>query len=378
MTIRKAIALFLVLAIMAAGGLYLIRAERLDNERMRNLYAEAEPLEREREALQAELNSLDADYSLRMRDYGTVEILFTDLSAQIYTEAYPIMRERGVVGTIGINYRLYPGTGYNRLNVSDINTLLSDGWGLCLLYENSTWGGFTNWFNQFANSLQLNKLPVPTSIYFVNNIYDQSMDAELAACGITTVIINAVNGQTGTVSSVDRDIWLTVAMPWNYTGVGTDTELLGRTDGGNLCFLMSFTETWDKTKNKNVDSEEKASFTAILDSWQDMLYTRSPLDDLEQLGPKPYMYLDANDKDTLNELYLDSLTPEEQLLLPKFRSANFDAARNFHLDTATANDTLSQERESRRAELTSQIAELDTKISEIYERWGQSAPLKAG
>ena len=90
MTIRKAIALFVVLAILVAGGLYLIRTEQLDNERMRNLYTEAEPLEREREALQAELNSLDADYSLRMRDYGTVEILFTDLSAQIYTEAYPI------------------------------------------------------------------------------------------------------------------------------------------------------------------------------------------------------------------------------------------------------------------------------------------------
>ncbi|MBR0159949.1 MAG: hypothetical protein IJQ02_01445 [Oscillospiraceae bacterium] len=376
MTIRKAIALFVVLAILVAGGLYLIRTEQLDNERMRNLYTEAEPLEREREALQAELNSLDADYSLRMRDYGTVEILFTDLSAQIYTEAYPIMRERGVVGTIGLNYRLFPGTGYNKLSAANINSLVSDGWGVCLIYDGSWTNGFQAWFTQFSNALSASSIPVPTSIYFTNDIYDQSMDADLTACGITTVVTNALNGQTGTVSSPSRDIWLTVAMPWTYTGVATDTELIGRTDGSNLCFLMSFSEVWDKTKNKNVESEEKASFTAILDSWQDMLYTSSPLDDLEQLGPTPYIYLDTSDKDTMNEMYLDSLTPEQQLLLPKFRSANFDSAHSFHLDTAEANETLSQERESRRAELTNQIAALDAKISEIYERWGQSSQAK--
>ena len=71
---------------MAGGGFYLIRTEHAEDERMRNLSEAVEPLEREREALQTELAGLDTEYALKMRDYSTVEILFTQLDYQIISE----------------------------------------------------------------------------------------------------------------------------------------------------------------------------------------------------------------------------------------------------------------------------------------------------
>ena len=51
MTFKKVFGLLLILIILAAGGIYLLMIEKADDDRMRSLYTEVEPLEREREAL---------------------------------------------------------------------------------------------------------------------------------------------------------------------------------------------------------------------------------------------------------------------------------------------------------------------------------------
>ena len=51
MTFKKVFGLLLILIILAAGGIYLLMIEKADDDRMRSLYTEVEPLEREREVL---------------------------------------------------------------------------------------------------------------------------------------------------------------------------------------------------------------------------------------------------------------------------------------------------------------------------------------
>ena len=382
MTFRKALALILILAIMAAGGYYLLRTEQADNERMRALYAEVEPLERERATLIEERNQLESDYALKFRDYATTEILFTTLDAQIYTDVYPIMRDRDVVGVLGFSYQEFP-TYYNKMTADQCRQLIGDGWGTCLIFEQG-WGSFTSWYDGLCRSMNGWNLPSPTAVYFARDDYfTEDMIPELVACGIQTVIRNAADGRSNTVTDVSGDIWMTGAMPFNYTGSATDTELLGRTDGANLCFTMKLNEVWDLSSGVNKGKSEipeKKAFIAVLDSWKEMLYSENPLDELESVGPTPSIYIDPNDRelvhDTMQQMYLNELTTEQQLLLPKFRSTTFESALQFHRDSISNNSHMQSEMDARSAELDAQIAALDAQIRDVYDRLGTTPSAK--
>ena len=371
MSFRKAVALILILALLGAGGYYLLKTEREDDERMRSLYAEVEPLERERESLLREKSSLETDYALKMRDYGTVEILFQTLDAQIYTDVWPVMRSRDIVGVLPLSFIEVPGY-YNKLSAEQIRTLLADGWGLCVKYENvGSPASFPSWYDALSKTLAAAELPTPTAVYFPNNDYDpEAMDPIFLEVGVRTVITNASDGRTGTVSDVSAPLWKTGAMPFGYTGSAADLELLGRTDGSNLVFVMPLNEIWDKSKNKNVESQEKANFTEVLDSWKELLYAEDLLADFEQVGPTPNIYVDTTDPEVLHEMYLDTLTPAQQLLLPKFRSVSVDAALSLHRAQAETNAALENEMQAKEAEIDSRIAVLDQQIRNTYSDHG--------
>ena len=285
------------------------------------------------------------------------------------------MRDHDVVGILGFSYQEFP-THYNKLTVDDCLKLIGDGWGTCLIYEQG-WSSFTTWYEALCKSMESYKLPTPTAVYFPDDAtYTEELDEELAACGIKTVIRNAIDGRTNTVTDVTGKLWFTGAMPFNYTGSATDTELLGRTDGGNLCFTLSLTDP--KSGKADDESPETESLRSVLDSWKEMLWSESPLDELESVGPTPSIYIDPNDKeqlhDTMQQMYLNELTPAQQLLLPRFRSVTFETALQSHRDALANNDEMQSELDARQAELDEQIAELDTRIREIYDRWGELQP----
>ena len=370
MTFKKVFGLLLILIILAAGGIYLLKVEREDDNRMSSLYTEVEPLEREREALLQEKKTLETDYALQMRDYGTVEIMFRHLDAQIMDDIWPVMSTRGVVGVVPFSFTEMPGY-YNKLTWDNVRTLLADGWGMYLLYD--TGGDLAYWLSMVKAQLANYQIEFPSTIYFVNDNYSPSMDEALLAAGIRTVVTNASDGRTNTVTDVTAPLWQTGVMTWGYTTSATDIELLGRTDGANLALLMELNVMWNQGKKRSaVTDEQLASFTEVLDSWKDMLYDDSPLDELEQVGPTPNIYLDTNDSEVLHDLYLDSLTPEQQLLLPKFRSANFEKALALHLEAQEKKQNLTNERQQKEAALDRRISELDVQIAETYERYAAS------
>ena len=368
MTFKKVFGLLLILIILAAGGIYLLMIEKADDDRMRSLYTEVEPLEREREALIEEKNNLDTEYATKMRDYATVEVMFEHLDSQIISDVWPVMRSRGVVGVLPISYIEVP-SYYGKMTWDEIKTLLGDGWGMYFIADAAT-SDIGTWVTNLKHNFEMNQLPAPTTIYFPNGNYDPSMDEALQKAGIRTVVTKASDGRSNTVTDFTAPLWKTGAMPFGYTGSTTDLELLGRTDGANLALTLNLDIAVDQQKKKAVVNEAQlASIIETLDSWKDMLYDDNPLDQMEQVGPTPNIYLNTNDDEVLHDLYLESLTDAQKLLLPKFRSVNFENALNLHLDMAAKLNDLGFERAKQEALLDRRIKELEAQIAETYARY---------
>ena len=363
----RVLGLILALIILACGALYVIQLEKTDNERMLALYTEAEPLERQREELVAQRNSLPAEYALKYRDYATAELLFPKMDTQIYSEAYPLMREKNIIGVLGLSSTEYP-AGYNKLTREECKALLGDGWELCMVYDDP-WVSLNYFFQIIQAHCKTNELPFPTSLYFINNDYTPDMDETLKAQGVKTVILNS-SDNSGTVTDISADLWFTGAMPLGFTGSDVNMELLGRTDGANLALTVVFNETWkDPKTKKSRETKEETSFKLSLENLKSMMFYENPLDEMEQVTSATALFADQQDQDKLYELYLKSLSPEQQLLLPRFRMTIFEKAHQYHLQAIADNHAQQAELNARTAELDTQIAELDRQRAEIYASW---------
>ena len=338
MTARRVIALVLVLALLGAGVYYLRRMDQQEKNYMRDLYTEIEPLQRQRELLAQERDNLELNYALMMRDVATTQILFRELDEKLFSEVYPLMRDRGITGIIGLSGAQFPGMG-KLINVAQFNRLMMDGWGSCYVYNSRASAEILEqWLKGFEDRLTLNELPIPTAIYFPGGSYMAEYDEILINHGIQTVITDAPDGRSTTVTDVTGQLWFTGAMPWNYTGVASDTDLLSRTDGANLSFTVSFSNLWD--------AFEQEAF----------IHTR---DTLAELQVK---------EDPLNEQSAVTVG-EEELQKPVLRICRYDEAREAHLTAMQNNAVYTNEFQKRQADLEQQIAALDEQIRQLYDQW---------
>ena len=370
---KRAVALFLSIVALGFGVVYILRAEKAESGKVSELYAQVEPLERERQSLQEELSELESSYALKTRDYGTIELLFPWMTEEIYTSAYPIMRDLDIVGVIGISPLNLPNQ-WGNLTVDEINRLLLEGWGLCLMYEGA-WADFTTWYDNYKQYMMYFDVPLPTAVYFPNDDYDSSMDEQIIACGLDTVILNASNGRDGTVTDTSAPLWKTGAMPLNYTGFATDVELIGRTDGSNLCFVVDMGNPmsptyipWSMQDPENPETP-KAVFRQTLESWLDMLYVESPLDELDKVSAR---YISGDSDEAMQQLYMESLTTDQQLLLAKFRVVNLENAKGSHTLVSQGNEENQNELEAKKADLQDRIDELDEQIRGLYDAFTDS------
>ena len=346
---RRIILAILIIAVLAAGAVYLLKNEPKPVPQTRDLLTVLDPYEKEREALLLEKAELEEQYGLEMRDIGTAELLFREMDEQIFSVVYPVMRDHGVVGTLGISTREYPGSS-RRLSRDQFSRLLMDGWGTCLLYERTGNRDFKSWYEVIRQRMDRDGFAMPTAVYFSEDNYDPSMNRDLLECGIRTVVLNAEDGHTGIVTSPSEELWITGAMPWNYTGLKTDLEILSRTSGANLVFTIGFQNLWD--------AYEEESFLAVMDGWQEIMARDQAL--VELISPSP---VPENPDPELLE------TTQDKLYSQQIRAMNLDTARTEHLEAEKRIQALDQEYQQKAERIDARIAELDEKIRQIRTEW---------
>lgn len=341
---KRVILLILVLAVLVAGIWYVRKLDQADQQNMDELYSGAEPLERQKRTLEEERAKLISEYDTLLRDPSTIEILFREMNESLFIDVYPLMRDRGITGVLGLNLHEYPGQ-YTKLSKEQFNRLMMDGWGSCLIYEEGY--NFDSWCIYMLSWLNRDEIPVPKTIYFPNNTYDPSWDEYLISIGIETILTDAQDGHSSTLTKINT-LWFTGAMPWNYTGVNSDIELLSYTDGANLVFTVSFSSLWDVF--------EPESFTNLLDTLQNVLVVENLLEMEAIATPTPVPTGPASPTNT-------------EFITPLISVTSFEEARDAHRTAVNSRESLIRERENRQAELDAQIAELEEQIAAIYNAW---------
>ena len=337
MVLKRIIALVLVLCVLVAGALYVYQKDRADQSYMLQMYSQVEPLQQQIDELERQKKTLQQEYEKKKRDPGTIQLLVRELSSDIFEKVYPIMRTHGVTGVLGVSLNSRPlRVGNKAMNVDQYNRLILDGWGTCLVYDGKTFDGYYDDMSRYMSSLNL---PMPTAIYFPNG-FDRSLEQSLLDRGITTVIVNAADGHTNTVTEFGP-IWVTGAMPWNYTGVMGDLDLLSVTEGGNLTFTLSSSDILDQFDTK--------SFTEMMDKWY-VLITDAEDD--------PYV--------TYTPKNTSKSGDEKSNIEPMLVVAPYEVARAAH-ETAYQNGLLLDgELQTKLNELNEQTAALTAQIQDIY------------
>ena len=128
-TLLRIFLLLLVAALLVGVFLYVRNTENADSQKMEELYDRVEPLQQQKDELLKQKEKLTEDLTKDSRDPSTVQFLFRELNSEIFTDAYPLMRERNISGVLGVSGDLYeyPDGSY-KITSEQFLRLLRDGW----------------------------------------------------------------------------------------------------------------------------------------------------------------------------------------------------------------------------------------------------------
>ena len=231
----------LLLAVAAVLLAALLVVEIHDREVKRNreeLMAQAAPLERQRDALVAQRDQAERAFRDASAVPATEQLLFLEMDPLIYSEVFPLLRERQIVGVLA----LYPGNlpgDPGRLSRAEFDELVAAGWELCLYCEGTE--DFPRWDQEMTELLAEAGIPKPKAVYFSEDAFRRSQAGEILSCGYTVAVHHGESGTPLIAGEAGEELWLPGAHPWNYTGVREQIQEVVRL-GGQHCFTVRFSD----------------------------------------------------------------------------------------------------------------------------------------
>lgn len=215
------------------------RTENLQTERIKVLYAQTRPLEKERQELQNELDQLPHEYLENRGGKATEQLVFTELDEKLYTEVYPLMNEFEAVGVMALNLREMPGMD-DKINWEQFDEMLASGWSYCLAWDGQN--ELFSWLEMIQTFLDELGRPMPKALYFDSGLYHSQSEEILVQYGISIAIHHGEENLPLVVTEETDDIWLLGCRPWNGDYIRSITDDFVDLSG-NLTFSVNFGET---------------------------------------------------------------------------------------------------------------------------------------
>jgi len=272
------------------------------------------PFNVKRQQLKKKITDLAEEYQAARRPKATTQILFTELDPRVYEVCYPIMKEREITGLLALSSKQLPGEK-NCMKVEQFEQLLEEGWDVCVRFDDSARLS-TQWTSLKKQLKKLN-IEEPTTVYFAKDKYNSNLDATIEKCGFQIVIHHGEDGAPLIQTDDEKGIWHLGAI--ELQGKEPRSRFMEAIEGkGNLVTLIGFTIA--------EELYEERPFRSIIDTCKEYEYKEELL----------------------------VVSPE-------------DARIHFQNRTDEAGEAEKQEYLKKKADLESQIQELDKQIQELQK-----------
>ncbi len=193
-----------------------------------------QPISAHVEDLEQKISSLEQELKDSMSPKGTVQIVFTDVSKDVYEICYPLLDEYDYTATLALCSSSLPGME-GCMTKEQFQTLMDAGWETCVLYDGKD---LIPWWKELRSELDNRQIKKPREIYFPGGKYKQEMDEEIKKLGFTIAIIKDSN-QSPIVTKDEADLWHVRAIGYMNAKSRTWMDEAIKKDG-NVAFCVSF------------------------------------------------------------------------------------------------------------------------------------------
>lgn len=244
----------LIIAMVALIGLivFLWNSQKTEQEkeaREAKWEKECLPYNVKKQKLEKQLKDLNEAYQLEQQPRATVQFLFTEIKEDLYSQCYPIMKEKDFAGVLALSNQEFPGNE-GCITLEQFRELENEGWTVCVKWD------ATAPVNQWWPTLQqkIMKLGVKVEcVYVPVEVYKAELDSTLQQMGFTTVVCGKSEEDIPLQTKYEDGLWHIGGLgfmsskpkKWLENAVAQDA---------NIAYLIGFQQEDELYESRNFDA----------------------------------------------------------------------------------------------------------------------------
>lgn len=201
------------------------------------LYEQRRPLTVKQEQLQQEIETLEKNYEKSKSPNAVVQVIFTELNEQVYSQCYPIMKEYEYTGTLLLSDTQLPGQE-GCMSMEQFQELMDAGWQVAVTWKQGV--AAKQWWTNLQNRLTVLGIKNEPVLYFPKGTYDAELDTTIQELGFSIAVVNKGEEEQPLQLQNEEGVWHVGAV-----GMMTSKPRLWLREAvaqdANLAYLIGFT-----------------------------------------------------------------------------------------------------------------------------------------
>ena len=192
----------------------------------------------EKQQLQIQKNDIEKGIDVAVVPLAYMSFIFTEVDAGLYSDVLPVLNEYGpFVGVMAFSEDELPG-GEGNVTVEQYNELMNLGWGNALYWNGE--GELSAFLDTMELALGDIGIEMPKSVLFENDAYSPDCDALLLERGIENAVHSGIEDYS-IVEKTDPDgVWHPGYVGWRNLKKSTRLKSAIEANGGYSAFRIVF------------------------------------------------------------------------------------------------------------------------------------------